>query len=103
LDDFQDTESPRAAVLRAIMSAKCKLMGGINFEDDIKQDPRRVIIDQNMIALWCVRACLLVKPQGELASDLIANRLGVCLAVSPNRKTVYVGYSSEPLVAETAA
>lgn len=103
LDDFRDTESPTAAVLRAITSAKCKLMGGINFEDDIKQDPRRVIIDQNMIALWCVRASLLVKPQGELASDLIANRLGVCLAVSQNRKTVYVGYSSEPLVAEAAA
>jgi hypothetical protein len=75
LDDFWDTESPRAAVLRAIMSAKCKLMGGINFEDDIKQDLRRVIIDQNMIVLWCVRVSLLVKLQGELASDLIANQL----------------------------
>ena len=75
MDDFQDTELSTAAVLRAITSAKCKLMGGINFEDGIKQDPRRVIIDQNMIALWCVRASLLVKPQGELASDLIANQL----------------------------
>ena len=56
-----------------------------------------------MIALWCVRASLLVKPHGELASDLIANRLDVCLSVSPDRKTVFVGYSSEPLVAEAAA
>ncbi|CAG8732644.1 10369_t:CDS:2, partial [Funneliformis caledonium] len=90
-------------IFRAVTSAKCKLMGGVNFEDNIQHNPREIIIRQNMVALWCVRASLLVKPQGELASDLIANCLGVCLGVSPDQKTVFISYFSEPLVAEAAA
>ena len=79
-----DNKAQRTAVFRAVTSAKCKLMGGVNFEDNIQHNLREIIIRQNMVALWYVRASLLVKPQGELASDLIANRLGVCLGVSPD-------------------
>ena len=66
--DLLDDEAQHTAMFRAVIGAKCKLMGGVNFKDNIQHNPREIIIRQNMVALWCVRASLLVKPQGELAS-----------------------------------
>ena len=50
-----------------------------------------------------VRVCPWIIPQLELASTLIAQNLGICLHVDQSRKFLFMGYPSEPLVAECAA
>ena len=52
-----------------------------------------------------VRVCPWIIPQSELASTLVAQNLGICLhvVVDQSRKFLFMGYPSEPLVAECAA
>lgn len=78
--------------------AVSKLLGGVPPNDfkDLK-------VDYNIgVALLSVRAAVFVKPQSELASSLVASHLGMCLAISSDRRSVFTGYPSEPVLAEAA-
>jgi hypothetical protein len=72
-------------------------------EDATLVDDATKQLNKAAIAMLCARACVSVSPRSHVAAYLVANYMGVCLGISPDREGILVGFPSEPVLSEAAA
>src|SRR5215213_8927779 len=81
-----------------IMIAQQKLLGG----NKIETWQNRIYPTADL-AVLSSRLSLSISPQSKIASELVAGHMALCSYVSPDRQRLYIGYSSEPILAEASA
>ncbi|CAG8483098.1 5278_t:CDS:2 [Paraglomus brasilianum] len=92
-------------LLDILLMAAGKLIGGVDFRNwfsnyKIKNERVTPLV---AIAVLGQRLVLNIIPQSELAMELVASAMRVCLHITEDRGTILSTYLSEPTLAEAAA